>query len=225
MVKSGLANKKLIAWDHNRDLLPQRASTLLNDPLAAKYIWGIGYHWYETWTGNAMQFDNVKRVKESYPSKNLLFTEGCAERFNLDSIYNWRLGEKYGYSMINDFNAGTAGWTDWNILVDEKGGPNHVGNFCFAPVIADTRNGKLYYTNAYYYMGHFSKFIRPGAKRVAASSNRDKLQTTSFLNTDGKLVVVVMNTGNEAVSYQLIIGNKAAKANSLAHSINTLVIN
>ncbi|HTD93907.1 MAG TPA: hypothetical protein VK644_08855, partial [Chitinophagaceae bacterium] len=48
--KQGLGGKKLIAWDHNRDLIFQRASTILNDPAAAKYVWGIGFHWYETWT-------------------------------------------------------------------------------------------------------------------------------------------------------------------------------
>jgi glucosylceramidase len=71
--------------------------------------------------------------------------------------------------MINDFNSGTEGWTDWNVLLDETGGPNHVGNFCFAPVHADLKTGELIYTPSYYYIGHFSKFIRPGAKRVAQS--------------------------------------------------------
>ena len=222
--KNGLKDKKLIAWDHNRDMIYQRASVILNDPLAAKYVWGIGYHWYETWTGNAMQFDNVKQVKQSFPTKNMLFTEGCVEGFKFDSIYNWSLGEKYGMSIIQDFNSGTCGWTDWNILLDEKGGPNHVGNFCFAPVIADTRDNMLHYTNSYYYIGHFSKFIRPGAKRVACISNRDKLQATSFLNTNGKLVVVVMNATNSPISYNLLVTNKAAKTNILAHSITTLVI-
>ncbi|MEJ0080259.1 MAG: hypothetical protein WDM78_04710 [Puia sp.] len=44
--------------------------------------------------------------------------------------------------MINDFNDGTVAWTDWNILLDEQGGPNHVGNFCFAPVHADLKKGR-----------------------------------------------------------------------------------
>jgi len=223
--KSGLASKKLIAWDHNRDLIYQRASTILDDPAAAKYVWGIGYHWYETWTGSAMQFDNLKRVAESFPSKNLFFTEGCVESFNFNRINDWDLGERYGQSMINDFNSGTVGWTDWNILLDEKGGPNHVGNFCFAPIIADTRDGSLHYTNSYYYIGHFSKFIRPGAKRVVSSSNRDKLLSTSFLNSDGKLAVVVMNASDDKIAYNLCIGSKAAQATSLPHSIATLIVN
>jgi glucosylceramidase len=222
--KQGMSSKKLIAWDHNRDLVYQRASTILEDPAAAKYIWGIGYHWYETWTGSDMQFGNVQKVKESFPGINLLFTEGCIESFKRERINEWFIGERYGYSMVNDFNSGTVAWTDWNILLDETGGPNHVGNFCFAPVHADTKTGELIYTNAYYYLGHFSKFIRPGAKRVISSSNRTQLQTTAFLNKDGKLAVVVLNLTDKEIPYQLWIKGKAAPTVSLPHSIATLVV-
>jgi glucosylceramidase len=220
--KSGMSNKKLIAWDHNRDFVYQRASTILNDPAAAKYVWGIGYHWYETWTGGDMQFGNVKMVNDNYPQKSLIFTEGCAENFKPELINDWGLGEKYGRSMINDFNAGTVGWTDWNILLDEQGGPNHVGNFCMAPVHFDPAKG-LQFTNAYYYIGQFSKFIRPGAKRINASSNRTELLTTAFKNTDGSIAVVVMNQGEKQIDYQLYMKGKAAATTSLPHSITTLV--
>ncbi len=224
LVKSGLGDKKLIAWDHNRDLIYQRASTILEDPEAAKYIWGIGFHWYETWTGAGMNLENTRRVAEAFPDKNLLFTEGCVEKFDFSRLNDWSLGERYGYSMINDFNAGTVGWTDWNILLDEKGGPNHVGNYCFAPVHADTRNGSLIYTNSFYYMGHFSKFIHPGAKRIIAAASRDKLLTTAYINPDGKLAVVVMNKTDDNIDYSLWIKGKAAKTTSPAHSIETLVV-
>ena len=224
LANAGMANKKLLIWDHNRDLIYQRASTILEDPGAAKYVWGIGYHWYETWTGAGMNFENERRVAESFPDKHLIFTEGCAERFDLSKIHDWGLGEKYGMSMINDFNAGTVGWTDWNILLDEQGGPNHVGNFCFAPVHADTKSGTLIYTNAYYYIGHFSKFIKPGAKRIASAASRDKLLSTAYINPDGKLAVVVMNKTDENIDYFLWINGKAAKTSSPAHSIATLVV-
>lgn len=225
LAKGGLGGKKLIAWDHNRDLLYQRASTVLDDPEAAKYVWGIGYHWYETWTGSTMLFDNERRVHEAFPNTNLIFTEGCQESFDLVKVDDWALGEKYGHSMIGDFNAGTVGWTDWNVLLDETGGPNHVGNFCFAPVIADTRAGKLIYTNAYYYIGHFSKFIRPGARRIAATANRDALQTTAYRNPDGSVAVVVMNQTDKPQDFQLWLKGQGAKTTAAAHSIMTLVVN
>ncbi len=222
--KAGMGNKKLIVWDHNRDLMYQRASTVLDDPEAAKYVWGIGYHWYESWTGGGNIYENEKRVAEAYPKKNLIFTEGCAEVFDIAKLADWKWGEKYGISMINDFNIGTVAWTDWNVLLDEKGGPNHVGNFCFAPVHADTKTGELTYLSSFYYIGHFSKFIRPGAKRIISSSSRGQLLTTAFLNTDGKIAVVVMNQSNETIPYRLWMAGQAAEITSLPHSIQTLVI-
>jgi glucosylceramidase len=223
LAASGMSDKKLMAWDHNRDLIYQQASTVLNDPEAAKYVWGIGFHWYETWTGSGMLFDNVKKVADAFPTTHLVFTEGCVEKFDWKRLSDWSLGERYGHSMINDFNCGTVGWTDWNILVDENGGPNHVGNFCFAPVVADTKKGELVYTNSYYYIGHFSKFIRPGAKRIVSSSNRDLLETTAFQNTDGKIAVVVMNKSDQKLPFILWLNGKAVKTESLPHSIATLV--
>lgn len=217
--REGLSDKKIIVWDHNRDLLYQRASTILNDPDAAKYVWGVGFHWYVRDV-----FENVKRVKESFPEKNLLFTEGCNGPFNMAQVNDWKLGETYARSMVHDFNNGAVGWTDWNILLDETGGPNHVQNFCFAPIHADTKTGKLIYTNAYYYIGHFSKFMKPGAKRVTASTNRDQLQTTAFLNEDGKLAIVVLNLSNEKIPYHLWIHDKGMSITSLPHSIATIVL-
>lgn len=220
----GMKDKKVIIWDHNRDLIYQYASTILNDPEAAKYVWGTGIHWYETWTKSQPLFANEKLLKESFPNINLFFTEGCKEKYDFEKIKDWSLGELYGNQILNDLNAGITGWTDWNILLDTKGGPNHVGNFCFAPIHADVNTGELCYTKEYWYIAQFSKFIRPGAKRVAASSNRDKLQTTAFLNKDGHLVVVVMNMSDDSVDYSLWIKGKASKSTSQPHSIATWIL-
>jgi glucosylceramidase len=220
--KSGLKDKKLIAWDHNRDLMYHRASTILNDPEAAKYVWGIGFHWYESWTGAPIP-ENVKRVHEAFPEVNLLLTEACNYPFSWETIDQWHWGENYGASMINDFNNGAVAWTDWNILLDETGGPNHVKNFCFAPVHADTRDGSLHYMNSFFYIGHFSKYIKPGAKRIAVSSSRAQLQTTGFKNPDGSFVVIVMNQGDTEVAYRLYVEGQAAEITSLPHSIMTMV--
>ena len=223
MQQEGLSDKKIIVWDHNRDMIYQRASAIFDDPEAAKYAWGLGFHWYEDWSGGQQVYDNVKRVGETYPSKNILFTEGCNGPFNMQKINDWKWGEIYGRSMINDFNNGTVGWTDWNILLDENGGPNHVNNFCFAPVHADTKTGQLIYMNSYYYIGHFSKFIRPGAKRIISASSRSSLLSTAFLNEDGKIAVVVMNQGDKKVPYCIWISGKSVQINSLPHSIATIV--
>jgi len=224
MHSEGLADTKIIVWDHNRDLIVERAEVIFDDPAASGYAWGTGFHWYEDWSGGDKMYRNVGLVHELYPSKNLLFTEGTPASFNPRRYESWNLGEKYGESMIMDFNNWTTGWTDWNILLDEKGGPNHVGNFCFAPVHADTRTGELIFTNSYYYIGHFSKFVRPGSKRILCSPSRSQLLATGFLNEDGSIAIIVMNKTDRESTYNLYIRGNSCEITSLAHSIQTLLI-
>ena len=221
--KEGLGNKKIIVWDHNRDLMNQRANVIFTDPEASKYAWGMGFHWYETWAGGAPMYDNVAKVHEAFPDKNLIFTEGCIEKFDAQKYQFWPNAERYGASMIHDFNNGTVAWTDWNILLDENGGPNHVGNFCFAPIHADSQSGALIYTPSYYYIGHFAKFIRPQARRVATASSRSSLISTSFQNADGSMVTVVMNQSDKEVSYNLMIASEKTVTTIPPHSIQTLL--
>jgi glucosylceramidase len=222
--KSGMKNKKLIVWDHNRDLIFQRASVTYKDKEASKYIWGMGFHWYESWSGGSQQFENVQRVNEAYPDKKLLFTEGCIEKFNENGLGDWKLGERYGESMIKDFNSGAVGWTDWNVLLDEQGGPNHVGNYCFAPVHYNTKKNELIFNTEFYYIGHFSKFIKPGAKRISATSSRSSLITTAFQNTDGTIALVVMNQTDKTSTCFIWINGKAIKSSLPSRSISTFVI-
>ncbi|HOK25200.1 MAG TPA: glycoside hydrolase family 30 protein [Bacteroidales bacterium] len=223
MKKEGLGDVKIIVWDHNRDLIIQRAQVIFNDPQASQYAWGMGFHWYEDWSGGEQMYRNVEYVHRFWPEKHLIFTEGTPASFNPERYTSWRLGEDYGISMINDFNSGAEAWTDWNILLDEQGGPNHVGNYCFAPVHADTRTGELIYTNSYYYIGHFSKFIRPGAKKILAASSRSMLLTTAFRNSDGSIVVVVMNPTDRKAVYNLCAGLYYSEIESLPHSIQSIV--
>ena len=220
--KNGLKDKKIIVWDHNRDLMPYRADVIFSDPEASKYAWGIGYHWYEDWSGGRPMYDNVRNVHDNYPDKYLIFTEGTVESFVPDHYDYWLNGEKYAISMINDFNSGASAWTDWNILLDEQGGPNHVGNFCFAPMHGDTRTGELFITPAYYYLGHFSKFVRPGARRLSTSPSRSCLLSASFQNADGSLITIVLNTQDQPVDYFLLCGDGMSRLHVPAHAIQTI---
>ncbi len=222
--QEGLGDKKIVVWDHNRDLINHRANTIFEDPEASKYAWGIGFHWYETWAGGDPMFSNLGNINESFPSKNLLFTEGCQEGFRPDRYQYWKHAERYGRSIINDFNNGTVGWTDWNILLDQKGGPNHVGNFCFSPIHGDTDTGDLIYTPTYYYIGHFSKFIRPGARRISTVSSRSHLLSTSFVNEDGSMVNVIMNQSDDQIDYRLYIRNNEAITLSIPpHAMQSVI--
>lgn len=217
--KAGLKDLRLMIWDHNRGIMYQRAKVVYDDPEASKYVWGTGFHWY---VGD--HFDNVRLVHDAFPDKGLIFTEGTEASFNMDSVGLWKWGEFFGKSMINDLNNWTQGWTVWNVILDETGGPNHVGNFCMAPIICDTKNDKLIYMNSFYYMGHFSKFIRPGAKRIVSSSNDDNLLSTAFLNQDGTIAVVVMNSTEKDIDFHTWMDEKSAEYQIPAHSIITIVV-
>ncbi len=127
---AGLGHVRIVIWDHNRDLMVERARTVYSDPDAARYVWGTGFHWY-----GEDCFDHVQQVHDAWPDKQLLFTEGCQEGGPHHG--SWDLGERYARSMINDLNRWTVGWIDWNLLLDGQGGPNHVGNFCSAPIHTD----------------------------------------------------------------------------------------
>ena len=223
MEREGLGDKNIVVWDHNRDLISRRANTIFGDPEAAKYAWGIGFHWYETWAGGETMHTNLQNVHESFPDKHLLFTEGTNESFSAERYQYWPNAERYGHSMINDFNAGTVGWTDWNILLDENGGPNHVGNFCFSPIHADIPSGELVYTPTYYYIGHFSKFVRPNARRVSTTASRSHLITTSFINEDNQMATIVMNQSDEDINYNFFVGLDETALMIPARAMQTLV--
>ena len=223
MEKAGYGDRKIIVWDHNRDMMAYRANVILDDPEAAKYAWGVGFHWYETWAGFEPMFANVGVTQQAHPDKPVLLTEASIEKYDPARLQDWANGERYGRSMVNDFNNGAVAWTDWNILLDERGGPNHVGNWCFAPIHADTRSGELIYTPSYYYIGHFSRFVRPDAQRVGVASSRSNLLAAAFANADGRLATIVMNPTDEAIDYNFYVGTASAQLRIPAHAIQTVV--
>lgn len=218
MHAEGLQDVKILIWDHNRDIMVRRAAGVLSDPEAAKYVWGTGFHWYVS-----EDFESVGKVHEMFPDKHLLFTEGCQE--GGVKLGAWFTGERYARNMIGDLNNWTEGYLDWNIVLDEEGGPNHVRNFCDAPIIADTRTNELIYESSYYYIGHFSKYIKPGAVRIGVDNSNEKLQVASFLNTDGTIAAVVMNEKDEAIDFKLGCEDKALSLTLEAHSIATYIFN
>ena len=213
---AGLGNVNVIVWDHNRDRLFERAKAVLDDPKAAHYVWGVGFHWY---CGD--HFDNVQLTHDAYPDKHLIFTEGCQE--NGPHLGSWDTGERYAHSIINDLNRWTEAWVDWNMVLDETGGPNHVGNFCSAPIIADTQAGEIRYQSSYYYIGHFSRFIRPRARRVACAKTLDSLEASAFLNSDGSVAVVVLNRTGQAIDFVLKSQELQTKTSIPARGIKTFI--
>jgi len=222
---SGL-DLKLFIWDHNRDDMFARAKIVYDDPEAEKYVYGVCYHWYgdkrfELWPlrEGMLLFDNLRAVHELRPDKHIVMSEACQEMG--PRIGDWKLGERYGEAIIRDLNNWLEAWIDWNLILDAWGGPNHVHNLVSAPVIADAGRDRVLFLSSYYYIGHFSRYIRPGAKRILAGANRDALETVAFKNPDGSIAVVVMNQGDYDIKFLLQHNGHLAKAEAPAHSIST----
>ncbi|WP_026671723.1 glycoside hydrolase family 30 protein [Alkalihalobacterium bogoriense] len=214
--KHDLSDKQIVIWDHNRDVIVERATTVLEDPEAAKYVWGIGNHWYVS-----EEFENLSKVHEAFPDKHLLFTEGCIE--GGVKIGEWHTGERYARNIIGDMNHWLEGFIDWNIVLDEKGGPNHVGNYCDAPIIVDTKKDVVYYNSSYYAIGHFSRFIKRGAVRIEVDSNVPNISIIAFKQQD-EIVVVVLNETDKNEKLMFSIDEESAEVIVTAHSIVTYVI-
>ncbi|MDP5273880.1 glycoside hydrolase family 30 protein [Chengkuizengella axinellae] len=216
--KAGMAEKAIVIWDHNRDEIVERASTVLRDEEAAKYVWGTGNHWYVS-----EEFENLSVIHDLFPDKHILFTEGCQEGGPKPG--EWFTGERYGRNIIGDFNNWSRGWLDWNLVLNEEGGPNHVGNLCDAPILADRQKDELIINSSYYYIGHFSKFIRPGAKRIQHSMNLpENVYATAFQNTDGSIAVVVQNERDHLQEFSLVHDKKGAEVVVPEHSITTFIL-
>jgi glucosylceramidase len=214
LAAAGLGHVRIIVWDHNRDRMVERASVVYSDAEAARYVWGTGFHWY-----GENHFDQVQLLHDAWPDKQLLFTEGCQEGGPHHG--SWKLGERYGRSMINDLNRWTVGWIDWNLLLDAHGGPNHVGNLCSAPMLIDPASGEVTCQSSYYYIGHISRFVKPGARRVLCASSREALEATAFRNPDGSVVAVVMNRSDAPIGFALRFGEMQTVATLPARSIAT----
>jgi glucosylceramidase len=214
--KEGLKDIKIIIWDHNKERLYERAKIEFSDPKASKYIYGAGFHWY-----SGDHFGALDAVHHNFPDKKLIFTEGSQE--GGVKLGSFATGERYGHDILGNLNNWMTAWCDWNLVLDEMGGPNHVGNYCDAPIIADTINNSVTYESSFYYIGQFSKFIKPGAKRIGTSSYTDKLEVTAFKNPDSKIVVVILNRTDNDIFFILSNENGLANVNSIAHSIMTLI--
>jgi glucosylceramidase len=180
-------------------------------------VWGTGFHWY-----GEDHFDHVQQVHDAWPDKQLLFTEGCQEGGPHHG--SWELGERYARSMINDLNRWTVGWIDWNLVLDQQGGPNHVGNFCSAPIHTDAASDTFSLQSSYYYLGHFARFVRPGARRVLCASSRQDTEATAFRNIDGTSALVVMNRTESSQRLALRIDAARGVAELPPRSIATCVV-
>ena len=222
LASAGFGELKVLGWDHNRDLLPTRARALLSGAEGTPDVWGVGFHWYETWSGSAPLHSNVAAVHEAYPDTPLIMTEACVEGFERGEIDAWAHAERHASEIIGDLAAGASAWIAWNVLLDFEGGPNHVGNTCFAPIHGDPETGEVQFTRSHAVLGQFSRHLAPGAQRIAASTTRSALRTVAFRNPDGTVVAFLLNQSDAAETVHCTLGDRQVALPSPPRTLQTL---
>jgi glucosylceramidase len=136
---------------------------------------------------------------------------------------------RYARNIIVSLDHWVSGWVDWNIVLDQDGGPNHVGNFCGAPIMIDIKTGQVYYTPIFYVLAQFSRTIRPGDKAVKTDKyldglDYDALHACATINETNLLSVQLLNTTKNPITYNLQIGNQFADVEIEANSVQTVSV-
>ena len=216
--KHGLEEIALLIWDHNKERAFDRACETLCDAEMEQLVRGVAVHWY-----SGDHFEALQMIRERFPGKEIVFSEACVEYGVYVDQNQLSNAQMYAHDLIGNLNHGLSAFLDWNLVLDEQGGPNHVGNYCDAPLMYNTKTGVLTRNLSYDYIGHFSRYIRPGAVNIGLSRFTQQLEATAAQNADGSVSVVVLNQQKEAVPFYLRIGGKVYPCTQAGSSISTYV--
>jgi len=214
---------KIFIFDHNQNDMVFYATPILADPTAGKYVSGVAFHWY-----SGPDWGPLDELTRTFPNALLLPTEATVAREDNSDFFRpggqvWDHGEYYGTFILNDLLHNSVGFIDWNILLDNHGGPDHgdpTGELCEglipcgsdAMLIADlTVSPPVVYKQAFYwYMAHVSRFVPPGSvrigealERVAGGGGGGNSTTTPilcvpFVTPQGETVLVLQNAQNSS---------------------------
>ena len=239
---------KILGYDQNREHLKEWVDVMFKDEASSKYYDGTAIHWYAS-TFEVFP-DALQYAHKKAPDKYLIQSEACVDaevpKWQDDEWY-WRKEatdwgwdwapekdkplhpkyapvNRYARDIIGCLNNWVDGWIDWNMVLDRQGGPNWFKNWCVAPVIVDPEKDEVYFTPIFYTMSHFSKFIRPGAKRIGLENTDDNLLVTSAQNPDGSITVVIFNQDAKAKNITLSLREKSTNIAINARAIQTIVV-
>ena len=210
--KNNDVKTKIFIWDHNKEKIFQRTKNIMDIIDNKSIIAGVAYHYY---TGD--HFDNISLTHKVFPDLLLFHTEGCTGHSKPNPEDELNNAEIYAHDIIGDLNHGCNSYIDWNLILNYKGGPNHKLNYCNAPIMLSKDNKEYIKLLPYYYIGHFSKYIKSGAKRIAFSQYTDSLEMTSFKNVDDSITIVLFNRTNLNKEYNLVINADKPEENIVLH--------
>lgn len=217
LCEHGLEDVEIYLWDHNKERVFEWAQTIIDEE-TAHMVTGMAFHWY-----SGDHFETLRMIKERFPDKKLLLSEACIEFSKFAAEDGLSNAQKYAHDMIGNLNEGMNTFFDWNLILDQEGGPNHVKNFCDAPYLYDIGAGELQERNILDYLWHFTHFIENGAVRIGSSRYTDELEVTAFAKDD-KVIVVILNRTERQLPAYLRIGDMCAHVEAPEKSITTGVI-
>lgn len=207
-------NTEIFIWDHNKERVYDRAVETLSGEARA-LVSGIAFHLY---TGD--HFEALQYVRERFPEKTLMFSEGCA------GIRGDRYEHamRYAHEYIGDMRQDVTLFFDWNLCVNQQGGPNHVGNYCCAPVMFDQNERALTVNPSYRAIRLLSKVARPGAVRLCASAYDANIDAVAYEQKSGRVAVALLNRAQTTLPVNLHIKGYVASAELPARALTTLYL-
>ena len=214
----GLEDVEIFLWDHNKERVYEWMRDVIDettDPLVV----GAAFHWY-----SGDHFQALDILQRRFPGKKLIASESCFEFYKYGNLAPSAAGQKLAHELMGDLNHGMSAFYDWNLLLDEKGGPNYVKNYCLAPFLYDTHAKKLVPQLLAQYMEHFSHYLVPGSVRIGASSYSQTVETTAWRRPDGTIAVVLLNQDESIAPVCLRLNGQVAEFMLYPQSITTCVI-
>ncbi len=191
----------LFDWDHNWDK-PEEPLGVLSDPVAGKYVNAVAWHCY----GGDVAAQSP--VHDAFPDKDAYMTE-CSGG-DWEPVRSGGLPLQAKNIIIRSARNWARGALFWNLALDENNGPYAGGcHTCRGVVTIDSRTGAITRTDEYYALAHASRFVRPGAHRIASTEAGSDLDNVAFRNADdGSLVLLVTNAAKQARRFSVGQGDR-----------------
>ena len=190
--RHGLNDIHIFLWDHNKERVYEWMRDILDEETDGM-VAGAAFHWY-----SGDHFEALDLCRKQFPDKKLIVSESCIEFSKFDPSDACGAALSIGHELIGDLNHGISAFLDWNLVLDENGGPNYVGNYCLAPFLYDTKQKKLLPHLISQYFEHFARAVRPGSVRIAASRYGEEAEATAWKQPDGTLTGVLINRSEAA---------------------------
>lgn len=218
LLAHGYEDIEVFIWDHNKERIYERVRDVV-DESTKHMVTGAAFHWY-----SGDHFETMELVRQHYPDVKMILSESCLEYRLFDEKNIESFSIKLCHEIIGDMNHGMSAFYDWNLLLDEKGGPNHVGNYCHAPFLFDTQTKELKPQKTLEQFYQFTHFILPGSVRIASTKYTETLDVVAYRTPEGKIVVVILNKGETLLPVVFRMSGKAGELLLPAKTIATCVI-